>query len=135
MSRLSLTFGGLVLVQAAHSTEEYFGHLWESFAPARFVTSLVSQSPERGFIIINVSLFLFGVWCFLWPVRRRWSVAIPLAWFWVVLETVNAIGHSLWSIREGRYTPGVATAPLLLVLALYLAYQLLHVHDDVSAAT
>ena len=47
MSRLQLTFGALILVQAAHSIEEYVGRLWESFPPTRFVTGLVSSNPER----------------------------------------------------------------------------------------
>jgi len=124
MSRFQLTFGALILVQAAHSIEEYVGHLWESFPPTRFVTGLVSSNPERGFVALNVLLLAFGVWCFLWPVRRGWPVALVLGWLWAVLEIVNGIGHPLWSIREGGYTPGLATAPVLLVLAVYLAYQL-----------
>jgi hypothetical protein len=119
-----MTFGALVLAQAAHSVEEYVGHLWESFPPARFVTGLISSDLERGFVVINVSLFIFGLWCFLWPVRRAWAAAIPLVWFWVVIEIINGIGHPLWTLREGGYTPGLATAPILLFLAVYLAYQL-----------
>ena len=57
-----------------------------------------------------------------------------LLWLWVVVETINGVGHSLWSIRTGGYTPGLATAPALLVLALYLAYQLVRGRHDVSAA-
>jgi hypothetical protein len=123
-SRFQLTFGALVVVQTAHSVEEYIGHLWESFPPARFITGLVSSNLERGFVILNVLLLAFGAWCFLWPVRRGWSVAASLTWFWVVIEIINGIGHLLWSLREGGYTPGLVTAPVLLVLALYLAYQL-----------
>jgi hypothetical protein len=33
------------------------------------------------------------------------------------------MGHLLWSIREMRYTPGSATAPVLLVLAIALSRQ------------
>ena len=124
MSRLQLTFGALILVQAAHSIEEYVGRLWESFPPTRFVTGLVSSNPERAFVALNVLLLAFGVWCFLWPVRRGWPVAVAMGWLWAVLEIVNGFGHLLWSIREGGYTPGLATAPILLVLAVYLAYQL-----------
>jgi hypothetical protein len=122
--RFQLTFGALILVQAAHSIEEYVGHLWESFPLTRFITGLVSSNPERGFIALNVLLLAFGAWCFLWPVRRGWPVAVALGWFWAALEIVNGIGHALWSLREGGYTPGLATAPVLLVLAVYLAYQL-----------
>ena len=134
MSRFQLTFGALVLTQAAHSIEEYVGHLWESFPPARFLTSLVSSDLERGFVLLNVSLLAFGVWCFLWPVRRGWPVTVALAWLWAVVEIVNGIGHPLWSLREGGYTPGLATAPVLLVLAVYLAYQLRRANAPSTAA-
>ena len=43
---------------------------------------------------------------------------------WVTIEVINGVGHPLWSLRTGGYTPGVATAPVLLVIALYLARQL-----------
>jgi hypothetical protein len=43
----------------------------------------------------------------------------------VAIETINGIGHPLWSLRQGGYTPGVATAPVLLILAINLARQLL----------
>ena len=134
MSRFQLTFGALVLAQAAHSIEEYFGHLWESFPPARFLTSLVSSNPERGFVLLNVALFSFGLWCFIWPVRRNWPVAISLAWFWVVIEVINGIGHPLWSLRQGGYTLDLATAPVLLLLAVYLAHQLRRATRDASSA-
>jgi hypothetical protein len=134
VSRFQLTFGAIVFTQAAHSIEEYVGHLWESFPPARFLTSLVSSDLERGFVLLNVSLLAFGVWCFLWPVRRGWPVAVALAWLWAVVEIVNGIGHPLWSLREGGYTPGLATAPVLLVLALYLAYQLRRANAPSTAA-
>ena len=123
MSRFQLTFGALIVVQAAHSVEESLGHLWESFPPARFVAGLASSNLEHGFILLNVLLVAFGAWCFFWPVRRGWPLAIPLAWLWAAIEIINGIGHPLWSIREGGYTPGLATAPILLILALCLAYQ------------
>ena len=114
----------LIVVQAAHSTEEYLGRLWESFPPARFVSGLISRDFEAGFLALNVLLVAFGAWCFLWPVRHGRPSAVPLAWTWVVIETINGIGHPLWSLRQGGYTPGVATAPLLLLLALSLARRL-----------
>lgn len=122
-SRFHLAFGMLVLAQAAHSTEEYVGRLWESFPPARLLTGLISTDPERGFLVINATLVAFGAWCFLWPVRRDWPSARYFAAFWIVIELINGVGHPLWSVRQGGYTPGVATAPLLFVLAIYLATQ------------
>ena len=118
------TFGWLVVAQGAHSLEEYVGRLWESFPPARYLTGVVSSDRELGFIVINTCLIAFGVACFLWPVRRRWSSAAALMWFWVVIETINGVVHPLWSVRQGGYTPGVLTAPVLLALALILGRRL-----------
>jgi len=101
MTRLRVAFGALVLAQAAHSVEEYIGRLWESFPPARFITGLISQDRERGFIVLNVSLVAFGLWCLLWPVRREWPSAVYLGWAWVIVEIINGIGHPLWTLREG----------------------------------
>jgi len=122
---LRTLFGALVITQALHSIEEYVGRLWESFPPAEFLTGLVSSNHERGFLIINVSLVAFGSWCWLWPVRRGWPSARSFIWFWVVIETINGVGHPLWSFMQRGYTPGALTAPLLLVLAIALARKLI----------
>jgi hypothetical protein len=113
-SRVSGAFGALIFVQAAHSVEEYVGRLWESFPPARWVSASISRDLETGFLIANVSLVAFGLWCWLWPVRREWASAGLFAWGWVVLETVNGVCHPGWALRQGRYTPGLATAPVAL---------------------
>lgn len=96
----------------------------EAFPPARFLTGLVSQDHERGFVVLTVALIEFGLSCFLWPVRRGRPSAVNLAWAWVVVETINGVGHAAWTLRQRGYTPGVATAPVLLVLAVDLARQL-----------
>jgi hypothetical protein len=124
MTRFQSTFLALVVAQVAHSTEEYLGRLYEVFAPARFVSGLISQDLERGFLIFNGLLVLVGFWCVLWPVRRGWPSAVPLAWLWVAIELLNGVGHPLWSLRQQGYTPGAVTAGILLILALYLARQL-----------
>jgi hypothetical protein len=124
MSRIEFSFLALVAVQAAHSVEEYVGRLYDVFPPARFVSSLFSPNLQRGFLIFNVSLVAFGMWCFLWPLRRHWPSAPAMVWLWVGIETVNGIGHPLWSLTQRAYTPGVATAPALFVVALILARQL-----------
>src|SRR3954471_14426171 len=124
MSRVKPAFAALVVAQAAHSIEEYLGRLWESFPPATFVTGLVSSDHERGFVILNGAIALFGAWCVLWPVRLGWRSAAGIVWGWVIVEAMNGIGHPMWSVLQGGYTPGVITAPFLLVLSLYLASQL-----------
>ena len=134
MSRFQVTFGALVAAQTAHSIEEYFGRLWESFPPAAFVSGLISADREIGFVVINCALVAFGFWCLLVPVRRGWPSAPGIAWFWVVLETINGVGHSAWSLRQRAYTPGVLTAPVLLAIALYLASQLARAPRQASPA-
>jgi hypothetical protein len=124
----------LVLTQAAHSLEEYAGRLWESFPPARLVSGLVSSDLERGFLIANVVLVTVGLACWLWPVRRGWAVGVPIAWTWALIEGVNAVGHPLWTLRQGRYTPGVATAPLLGLLAWRLVTRLRQEWPDAARA-
>ena len=124
MTRLDASFFALIAVQAVHSFEEILGRLYEVFPPARFVSGLISQDLRRGFIIGNIVLVTLGLWCFLWPIRRRWRSAVTIGWVWVTIELVNGAVHSLLSLIEMRYTPGVATAPLLLGFALYLARQL-----------
>jgi hypothetical protein len=124
MSRIKLAFSALVLAQIAHSIEEYVGRLWESFPPARFLTGLISSDRELGFVVINGVLVAFGLWCLLLPVRKEWPTAAGFIWFWIVLEIINGIGHPAWTLRQGGYTPGVLTAPILFVIALYLAFQL-----------
>jgi hypothetical protein len=111
------------MVQAAHSVEEYLGRLWETFPPARVLSGVISSNRELGFLILNTALVLFGLWCLAGPVRGGLPSARPLAWFWVAIEVVNGLGHPLWSLGQGGYTPGVATAPLLLILAIYTATQ------------
>jgi len=134
MSRFEPTFGLLILVQAAHSIEECLGRLWESHPLARFVAGLVSTDHERGFVILNVLLVAFGAWCYFWPVRRHWRIAVSLAWFWAVIEIINGIGHPLWSLMERGYTPGLATAPVLFILAVILASQLRRRASDSTTA-
>jgi hypothetical protein len=113
----------LVVAQAAHSIEEYIGRLYDVFPPARFVCGLISQNRRAGFIIFNASLLAFGVWCCLWAARRRTRSLVVVTWFWVTIELINGAGHPLWSLWEMRYTPGLATAPAPLALAIVLARQ------------
>ena len=124
MTRISSTFLAIVLVQAAHSVEEYAGRLFEVFPPARAVSGMISSNLRSGFVIANVALVSFGVLCFVILLRVGAARAAGLLWLWVGIELLNGLGHPLWSLIRGGYTPGVATAPILFVLALYLASQL-----------
>jgi hypothetical protein len=122
--RVGLAFLALVLAQAAHSVEEYYTRLYDVLGPARYVSGLISADRRVGFVILNVSLVVFGLWCYLAPVRRGATSAVGLAWSWVVLETLNGLAHVLWAVWAGGYRPGLITAPLLLVAAWVLEWQL-----------
>lgn len=123
--KIKAYFLAMVLVQGLHSIEEYQGKLWESFPPARALTNLVSDNLVTGFLVINIGLFVFGLWSWGFPVMKNYSYARPVLWFWVVLQMINGIGHPIWSIAQKSYTPGMYTAPVLLVLALVLMKNLI----------
>tara|TARA_R110002096_G_C14464984_1_gene712614 strand:- start:533 stop:943 length:411 start_codon:yes stop_codon:yes gene_type:complete len=118
--KIKETFLILVLVQGLHSIEEYVGKLWENFPPARVLCSLVSDNLVTGFLIINIGLFVFGLLCWLFPIRKNYFYAQFLVWFWIVLELINGIGHPIWTIVQKAYTPGILTAPFLFVIAIIL---------------
>jgi hypothetical protein len=122
--RTQVVFLFLILAQGAHSIEEYATRLYEVFPPARFVSSLVSNDLSLGFLVANAALVIFGLWCWAVPVRSGWRAARGIAWFWTLLEIGNGVGHSTLAFSRGGYFPGAATAPLLLVLAGWLAVLL-----------
>jgi hypothetical protein len=123
-SRARTAFLALIVIQAAHSVEECVFRLYDVFAPARFVSALVSDDLARGFAIANAAIVAFGLWCYWARVRTGHPSARAFAWFWTLLEAGNGIGHSAFALARGTYFPGVATAPALLGLSLYLAVRL-----------
>jgi hypothetical protein len=122
--RSGWAFLALIVAQAAHSIEEYIFRLFDVFAPARFVSGLVSSNLEVGFAVANAALVSFGIWCYFARVRPGHPSAPAFAWFWTLLEFANAAGHSLLALSRGAYFPGVATAPVLLGVSAYLAFTL-----------
>ena len=122
--RSRAAFLSLVLAQAAHSIEEYVTRLYEVFTPARFVSSLLSTDLATGFAVANAALVAFGAWCWAFPIRSGWRSARGLAWSWALLELGNGVGHSVLCLVSGTYFPGTLTAPILFVLAAWLATRL-----------
>ncbi len=122
--RARFAFLLLILAQAAHSVEEYLFHLYDVFAPARAVSALLSEDLETGFVIANIAVVLFGLWCYVAWVRPGTPSARAWAWGWLVLEMSNALGHVGFTLVRGAYLPGVGTAPLLLAASLFLLYTM-----------
>ena len=119
--RARFVFPLLILAQAAHSAEEFALRLYDVLPPARWISDRLSDDRTLGFMIANVGLVLFGLLCWLALVRPRRRAARPVAWFWAILEMANGVGHLLLTLAAGGYFPGVATAPVLLILGAWLA--------------
>ena len=113
----------LACSQALHSLEEYRFELWNYLEPARYLSSLVSDDLSFGFAVINISIVVLFFLTYFGPVRRQSRAARPLMWFWVGLEMINGVGHSLFAINAGGYFPGVYTAPLLILFSGALIYR------------
>lgn len=58
---------------------------------ARMLSGLVSDDLKTGFVIINAGLFVFGLWCVLFAVRKDHAVAAALIWFWIIIEIINSV--------------------------------------------
>lgn len=123
-SRARLAFFFLILAQALHSVEEYRFRLFDALAPARAVSEALGFDRSKGFIVTNAALVGFGLWCYLARVRPGRGAARGLAWFWALLEIANGIAHGLLAVAARGYFPGLATAPLLVAIGAYLAWQL-----------
>ncbi|MGE3274244.1 MAG: HXXEE domain-containing protein [Vicinamibacterales bacterium] len=123
--RVRSAFAALVAAQAAHSLEEYVGRLFDVFAPAHAVSTLIVSDPRAGFVLVNAVLVAFGVWCLLVPLRAGWAMAEPLAWCWTGVEILNGFGHLFIASVRHRYFPGAFTAPLLIIIGFCLAWRLM----------
>ena len=127
-------FLALIAAQAAHSVEEYVFRLYDVLAPARYVSGLIGIDRAIGFVVVNATLVAVGLACWvLIRAQHRWGPG--LAWFWVLLETANGLAHIGLAAVAGGYFPGIATAPLLLAVASWLAYRLAADHPNASAVS
>jgi len=127
-NRINISFLLLILAQGVHSVEEYFTRLWEVFYPARFISNLVSNDLEIGFLIINVSLFSFGVFSWFIIARKNNIASRTLIWFFIILEFINGIGHPIWALFEMDYVPGLVSSLIILFLDINLTRQTINLH-------
>ena len=123
-TRTRTAFLLLVLAQAIHSVEEYLFRLYDVLAPARFVSGLIGLDRATGFIVANVGIFVFGLWCYLRRIAPGHPAARAYAWGWAAIEILNAFAHAALALAAGGYFSGLATAPLLLIAGVLLATRL-----------
>lgn len=117
-------FGVLVLLQAAHSLEEYWFRLYDVLLPTRIVSGLFSSDLALGFALANSAIVLWIGWCHFYRVRAGHRSGRAWAWFWTLLEGANGAAHLIDAAQTGGYFPGAATAPALLIVAAALARAL-----------
>jgi hypothetical protein len=117
-------FLGLIVVQAAHSVEEYLFKLYDVLAPARFLSGLLTDNLAVGFAIANTCLVQLGLWCYLARVRTSRRSGRAWAWFWAMLEGANGATHLTFAAGARGYFPGAAAAPALLALSVALSLSL-----------
>ena len=87
---------------------------------------LLPGYSRPGFIALNVFLVCLGLFCYAYWVRPAKTQARVAIWFWIVIESYNAIAHTVWVIAGAGYNPGLISAILFFPLAGYLAYGMRH---------
>ena len=123
-ARSRAAFLVLIAVQAVHSAEEYWFRLYDVFAPTRILSEAIGPDRVTGFLIGNAALLILAVGSYFASIRSGDKMARGLAWFWALLEIANGLNHVALALAAGAYFPGVATAPLLLAAAGFLAVRL-----------
>ena len=99
--------------------------LFELFAPARFVSGLISEDLALGFAVVNAVIIAVGAWCYLGPVRAGGVAGQIAAAVWIAIELANGVAHLAIAAASGAYFSGSLTAGFLLVAAACLAFSLL----------
>jgi Protein of unknown function with HXXEE motif len=132
--RSRIAFLTLIVAQVAHSIEEYAFKLYAVFRPAELVSAMFSTDLRTGFVIANTAIVTIGICSYLAAVRSTPRIARLWVWPWVVLEAANGVGHIIIAVARGAYFPGVATAPILVVVSTWLALRLRRVQGESNGA-
>ena len=123
-ARSRTAFALLIVAQGAHSVEEWFFRLFDVFAPARFVSALISADIPTGFALANTAIVTAGVLCYFGLVRPGRPGARLVVWSWACVEFANGVGHRAMTGVRGGYFPGAGTAPVLIGASFYLGARL-----------
>jgi hypothetical protein len=129
MTNVGKTYLALGIAQALHSMEEMYEHLYDFLWTATgTLPNLIPVLPrirmESGvFAVLNMAIItvILATVPFV-DSNRRW--AIPLAWFWAVIEICNGLGHLSATVVFSGYVPGAFSAPLLVAVGAVLLVQL-----------
>ena len=119
-------FATLVVCQAAHSIEEATFGLYELLPYFTWIDTPIPGGARVAFIVGNAAFVLFGGWCYFARVKPGAPSAGGWVMLWVVIEIFNGVLHPSWSLTAGEYIPGTGTAPVLLLVALWLLWRWTH---------
>lgn len=128
-SRVGPIYLLLGAAQTAHSIEEMRSHLYDFFWTATgLFHQYVPAFPQfrmsaETFAALNMGLIalLLGTSPFVYA-GKRW--ALFLAGGAAVIEVLNGVAHLAGIVVFGSYVPGAASAPLLLLLGIFLLREL-----------
>ena len=112
--RIRYSVLALVILQAAHSAEEYF------FGFYKFFTSFDYFATVPGlFIAVNalIAVSLTGAYFLIY--KPEWQMKIIL--LFAIVEFWNGLHHILWCAVMGAYFPGAVTGFLLMIPSAYIA--------------
>lgn len=127
---IQLGFLAVVTAQATHSIEEAATQLFAVWGPAAAVSGFFSDDLATGFAIVNSSLIVLGIIAYATAVRNSLAIAVPIIWFWILLELANSVFHTLMGFNTGGYFPGLSTVPLLFASSVFLAIQMLRIRSQ-----
>ncbi len=113
-----------VTVQALHSVEEFIFKLYEVFPPMLFLYRRAPGLAKPAFVVFNLLLVLFGLFCYFRLVLPAGKSAGVVVWIWVGIQFATVAVHIVWAILTGGYHPGLGTVPFVALAGSYLAYAL-----------
>ena len=123
MDRLQKYFLTLLLIQAAHSCEEYLFGFYNAFPLISFIAGFFHTIPQAIFFILNYQLILFLTAVFLISfARERWFY-FALRIF-ATIELLNGMLHVGMALATLNYFPGAATGVFYIPTSIYIILKI-----------
>lgn len=123
-SKIQFTFLDLILLQAAHSAEEFVFRFYDRFPPMKFLYRGAPDLAGPAFLFANTILIMLGLACYFYWVRPGRAGARRVIWAWVIIESFNVIAHLVWAVMIRGDNPGLVTVTLFIPLLLGLSYRM-----------
>jgi hypothetical protein len=123
MERLQKYFLALLLIQAAHSCEEYLFRFYDAFPLIPFMAGFFHTIPQAIFFILNYQLILFlGAVFLISFARERWFY-FALTIF-ASIELLNGMVHVGTALVTLNYFPGAATGVFYIPTSIYILLKI-----------